>query len=122
MSDIVILSATRTPIGAFQGAYAQTPATQLGATAIRGAVAQAHIESADVDEVLMGNVLQAGQGQAPARQAALEAGLPPSVRTATINKVCGSSLQALMKILAAACAVGYECGTENIRALIDESG
>ena len=97
MSDIVILSATHTPIGAFQGAYAQTPATQLGATAIRGAVSQAHIQSADVDEVLMGNVLQAGQGQAPARQAALEAGLPPSVRTATINKVCGSSLQALMQ-------------------------
>jgi len=97
MSDIVILSATRTPLGSFQGAYSNTPAAQLGATAIRGAVAQAKISPADVSDVLMGNVLQAGQGQAPARQAALAADLPDSVRTVTVHKVCGSGLQAVMQ-------------------------
>ncbi len=97
MSDIVILSATRTPLGSFQGAYANTPAAQLGATAIRGAVAQAKVFPADVSDVLMGNVLQAGQGQAPARQAALAADLPESVRTVTVHKVCGSGLQAVMQ-------------------------
>ena len=97
MSDIVILSATRTPLGSFQGAYSNTPAAQLGATAIRGAVAQAKISPDDVSDVLMGNVLQAGQGQAPARQAALAADLPDSVRTVTVHKVCGSGLQAVMQ-------------------------
>lgn len=97
MSDIVILSATRTPIGAFQGGLASVPAARLGAAAIRGAVAQAGLAPGDVTDVLMGNVLQAGQGQAPARQAALYAGLPPAVRTATIHKVCGSGLQAVMQ-------------------------
>ncbi len=97
MTDTVILSATRTPIGAFQGGLASVPAARLGAAAIRGAVAQAGLTPADVTDVLMGNVLQAGQGQAPARQAALYAGLPPAVRTATIHKVCGSGLQAVMQ-------------------------
>ncbi|CAM2885646.1 thiolase family protein [Rariglobus hedericola] len=96
-STIVILAATRTPLGAFQGSLASAPAWKLGATAIRGAVAQAGIASADVSDVLMGNVLQAGQGQAPARQAALAAGLPPSARAVTISKVCGSGLQAVMQ-------------------------
>jgi acetyl-CoA C-acetyltransferase len=97
MSDIVILSATRTPLGSFQGAYTNTPAAQLGATAIRGAVAQAKISPDDVSDVLMGNVLQAGQGQAPARQAALADDLPESVRTVTVHKVCGSGMQAVMQ-------------------------
>ena len=97
MSDIVILSAKRTPLGSFQGAYSGTPAAQLGATAIRGAVAHAKISPADVSDVLMGNVLQAGQGQAPARQAALAADLPEPVRTVTVNKVCGSGMQAVMQ-------------------------
>ena len=97
MSDIVILSAKRTPLGSFQGAYSGTPAAQLGATAIRGAVAHAKISPADVSDVLTGNVLQAGQGQAPARQAALAADLPESVRTVTVNKVCGSGMQAVMQ-------------------------
>jgi len=97
MSDIVILSAKRTPLGSFQGAYSGTPAAQLGATAIRGAVAHAKISPADVSDVLMGNVLQAGQGQAPARQAALAADLPESVRTVTVNKVCGSGMQAVIQ-------------------------
>ena len=96
MKDIVILAATRTPIGAFQGAYANVPASKLGATAIRAAVAQAGLAPADVTDCLMGNVLQAGQGQAPARQAALGAGLPPSVRCTTVHKVCGSGLQSVM--------------------------
>ena len=96
MTEIVILSATRTPIGAFQGAYANVPAAKLGAAAIRGAVAQAGVNPADVTDCLMGNVLQAGQGQAPARQAALGAGLPPSVRCTTVHKVCGSGLQTVI--------------------------
>ena len=97
MPDIVILSAVRTPLGAFQGALAGVPAPRLGAAAIRGALAQAGVEPAAVTDVLMGNVLQAGQGQAPARQAAIHAGLPAAVRTVTIHKVCGSGLQAVMQ-------------------------
>ena len=97
MTNLVILSATRTPLGAFQGALASVPASRLGATAVKGAVAQAGISPADVSDVLLGNVLQAGQGQAPARQAAIYAGLPSSVRTVTIHKVCGSGLQAVMQ-------------------------
>ncbi|MFZ5496748.1 MAG: thiolase family protein [Verrucomicrobiota bacterium] len=96
MTPIVILSATRTPLGAFQGAFANVPAPRLGAAAIRGAVAQAGIAPADVTDCLMGNVLQAGQGQAPARQAALYAGLPASVRCTTVHKVCGSGLQTVI--------------------------
>lgn len=94
--EIVVLSATRTPIGAFQGAFAGVPAPKLGATAIKGALAQAGVAPADVTDCLMGNVLQAGLGQAPARQAALGAGLPPSVRCVTVHKVCGSGLQTVM--------------------------
>ena len=96
-TDTVILSATRTPIGAFQGALASVPASRLGAAAIKGALAQAGVAAADISEVLFGNVLQAGQGQAPARQAALAAGLPNSTRAVTIHKVCGSGLQAVMQ-------------------------
>src|SRR3954470_1142122 len=96
MSDIVILSATRTPIGAFQGAFASTPAARLGATAIKSAVAQAGVSPGDVTDCLMGNVLQAGQGQAPARQAAIFAGLPTSVRCTTVHKVCGSGMQTVI--------------------------
>ncbi len=95
MPSIVILSATRTPLGSFQGALASVPAPRLGAVAIRGAIARAAISPADVTDVLMGNVLQAGLGQAPARQAALYAGLPASVRTVTLHKVCGSGLEAV---------------------------
>jgi len=97
MSDVVILSATRTPLGAFQGSLAGIPAARLGAVAIKGALARAGIDGAAVTDVLMGNVLQAGQGQAPARQAAIHAGLAPHARTATIHKVCGSGLQAVMQ-------------------------
>src|SRR5262249_24068983 len=96
MSDIVILSATRTPLGAFQGALAPVPVPRLGATVIRGALTQAGVAPADVSDVCMGNVLQAGVGQAPARQAALFAGLPSATRCVTVHKVCGSGLESVI--------------------------
>jgi acetyl-CoA C-acetyltransferase len=95
--DIVILSATRTALGSFQGAFADIPAPQLGAAAIKSALAKATLAATDVSDVVMGNVLQAGQGQAPARQAAIHAGLPHSTRAVTVHKVCGSGLQAVMQ-------------------------
>jgi acetyl-CoA C-acetyltransferase len=94
--EVVVLSAKRTPIGKFEGALSGVPATELGARAIRGAVEAAGIDPARVDEVLMGHVLQAGTGQAPARQAAMGAGLPPTVGAVTINKVCGSGMKSVM--------------------------
>lgn len=97
MNPTVILAATRTPIGALQGALASVPAARLAATTIRGALAQADVPAAEITDVLLGNVLQAGQGQAPARQAAIYAGLPTSARAVTIHKVCGSGLQAIMQ-------------------------
>src|SRR5882757_3860863 len=93
---VVILSARRTPVGAFQGALAAVTAPQLGAVAIRAAIADSGLRPADIDEVIMGCVLSAGLGQAPARQAALGAGLPPSTPTTTINKMCGSAMRAVM--------------------------
>lgn len=92
----VILSATRTPIGAFMGSLSSLSAPKLGAIAIKEAVNRAGITPEDVQEVIMGNVLTAGIGQAPARQAAIYAGLPKSVECMTINKVCGSGLKAVM--------------------------
>jgi acetyl-CoA C-acetyltransferase len=94
--DIVIVGAARTPIGKFQGAYKDLPATELGAAAVRAAVARAGVDPALLDECIMGNVIGAGLGQAPARQAALRGGLPDSVGALTINKVCGSGLKAVM--------------------------
>ena len=97
LSDpIVIAAAIRTPMGGFQGALAGVTAPQLGAQAIAGALARAGIAGEAVDEALMGNVLPAGLGQAPARQAALGAGLPQSVPCTTISKVCGSGMKAVM--------------------------
>lgn len=93
---VVITSAVRTAIGRFQGGLSTMPAWQLGAVAIREAVQRSGIDPARIDEVLMGNVVQAGQGQAPARQAAIKAGLPPTVGATTINKICGSGLKAVM--------------------------
>jgi acetyl-CoA C-acetyltransferase len=96
-TEAVILSAARTPIGKFQGALSGIPAAQLGAVAVKAAVERAGLENVDdIDEVLMGHVIQAGQGQAPARQAAIFAGLPASVSATTLNKVCGSGLKATM--------------------------
>ncbi|MDK3016487.1 acetyl-CoA C-acyltransferase [Pseudodonghicola sp. IC7] len=93
---IAVLAARRTPLGAFMGALAQTPATALGTAAIRAALADAGLGGSDVSEVLMGCVLPAGQGQAPARQAARAAGLDDAVGATTINKVCGSGMKAVM--------------------------
>jgi acetyl-CoA C-acetyltransferase len=92
----VIVSAARTPIGKFLGGLSPLKAPELGAVAIRAALERARVPAESVDEVVMGNVLQAGVGQAPARQAALRAGVPPSVPALTVNKVCGSGLKAVM--------------------------
>ena len=96
MNEVVILSATRTPLGTFQGALASVPAPRLGACAIRGAITQAGVAPSDVTDVFMGNVLQAGIGQAPARQAALHAGLLAATRCVTVHKVCGSGLESVI--------------------------
>jgi acetyl-CoA C-acetyltransferase len=96
MRDSVIISAVRTPTGKFLGALKELPAPQLGAIAVREAVARAGIDPAIVDECIMGNVVSAGLGQNPARQAALHGGLPDHVGAMTINKVCGSGLKAVM--------------------------
>ena len=94
--QVVIAGGKRTPVGAFQGSLATVPATRLGATAIQAALEVSGVSGDSVDEVIMGNVLSAGQGQAPARQAALYAGLPKSVECLTVNKMCGSGLKAVM--------------------------
>ena len=96
MRDAVILSAVRTPTGKFMGALKGFTAPQLGAMVVKEAVRRAGVDPAKVDEVILGNVLSAGIGQAPARQAAIGAGLPPAVAALTINKVCGSGLKAVM--------------------------
>ena len=96
MSTSVILSAVRTPTGKFLGALKDFTAPQLGAMAVREAVARAGIDPAIVDECIMGNVIQAGNGQNPARQAALNGGLGEHVAALTVNKVCGSGLKAVM--------------------------
>src|ERR1700730_10669840 len=93
---IVILSARRTPVGAFQGVFAGVTGPPLGAVALKAAIADSGLAAADVDEVIMGCVLSAGLGQAPARQAALGAGIPVSTPSTTINKMCGSGLKAVM--------------------------
>src|SRR4051795_1476270 len=90
----VILSIARTPMGSMQGALAEASATDLGATAVKAAVERAGVSGADIDRIYMGCVLPAGLGQAPARQAALGAGLPNSVQATTVNKMCGSGMQA----------------------------
>src|SRR5580704_683649 len=95
MKDVVIVAAVRTPVGKFQGAFAEMTAVQLGAIAVREVVKRAGIDPATVDECLMGCVLPAGLGQNPARQAALQGGLPDTVSAMTINMVCGSGLKAV---------------------------
>ncbi|MBI5749451.1 MAG: acetyl-CoA C-acetyltransferase [Nitrospinae bacterium] len=96
MKEIVITSAVRTPVGSFNGALNTIPATMLGSVVITEAIKRAGIEPTDVDEVIMGNVLSAGLGQAPARQASIGAGLPHATNCLTVNKVCGSGLKAVM--------------------------
>jgi acetyl-CoA C-acetyltransferase len=96
MKEVYIISAVRTPIGSFMGGLSSVPATHLGAAAIKGALAKAGLDPKHIDEVFMGNVLQANVGQAPARQAALFAGIHHNVPCTTINKVCASGMKAIM--------------------------
>tara|TARA_B100001115_G_scaffold19811_1_gene14242 strand:+ start:522 stop:1700 length:1179 start_codon:yes stop_codon:yes gene_type:complete len=96
MSDILIIDFARTPIGSFNGLLSNVPVTRLGATIIESLLKKTSIKPTDVDEVILGNVLPAGVGQAPARQAAMYGGLPDSVECTTINKMCGSGLKAIM--------------------------
>ena len=96
MSNAYIISGVRTPTGSFLGGLSSVSATHLGGIAVEGALAKSGVAPADVDEVIMGNVIGAGVGQAPARQAALKAGLPTTIAAVTINKVCGSGLKAVM--------------------------
>ncbi len=97
MKEVVIVSAVRTPIGSFMGALSTIPAPKLGAEAIKGALQKINLKPEMVEEVLMGNVVQAGTGQAPARQAALYAGIPDTVPCTTVNKVCSSGMKAVMQ-------------------------
>ena len=114
----VIVSAVRTPIGSFMGALSSVPATKLGAAAIKGALNKINLDPKLVDEVLMGNVVQAGNGQAPARQAALYAGLSESVACTTVNKVCASGMKAVMQgaqaIMAGDAEIVVAGGMENM--------
>ena len=115
---VVILSARRTPVGAFQGAFASVAAPQLGSVAIKAALSSSGLAAAQVDEVIMGCVLSAGIGQAPARQAAIAAGLPSSVPATTVNKMCGSAMRAVMlgadQILAGSAQVVVAGGLESM--------
>jgi len=115
---LVILSARRTPVGAFQGVFAGVTAPQLGSVAIKAALADSGVAPGDVDEVIMGCVLSAGLGQAPARQAALGAGIPASVPSTTINKMCGSAMRAIMlagdQILAGSARIMVAGGLESM--------
>ncbi|WP_335964439.1 acetyl-CoA C-acyltransferase [Galbibacter sp. PAP.153] len=97
MNKVVIVSAARTPIGSFLGSLSTVPAPKLGAVAIRGALDKINLDPALIEEVLMGNVVQAGEGQAPARQAAIFAGIPNTVPCTTVNKVCASGMKAIMQ-------------------------
>ncbi len=97
MKQVVIVSAVRTPIGSFMGSLSSVPAPKLGAIAIKGALEKINLTPEQVDEVLMGNVVQAGTGQAPARQAAIFAGIPDTVPCTTINKVCASGMKSVMQ-------------------------
>jgi acetyl-CoA C-acetyltransferase len=115
---VVILGARRTPVGAFQGALSTVTAPQLGAVAIKAALADSGLAASQVDEVILGCVLSAGIGQAPARQAALGAGLPTSVPSTTVNKMCGSAMRAVMlgadQILAGSAQVVVAGGIESM--------
>ncbi|WP_067338287.1 acetyl-CoA C-acetyltransferase [Stappia indica] len=117
-TDVVIVSATRTAVGSFNGAFANTPAHELGAAAIRSALERASVAAADVDEVVFGQVLTAGQGQNPARQAAILAGIPDSATAWVLNQVCGSGLRtvaiAMQQIAAGDASIIVAGGQENM--------
>ncbi len=109
MKEVVIVSAVRTPMGSFMGGLSTIPAVKLGSTAIKGALDKINLDPSLVQEVFMGNVLQAGEGQAPARQAALGAGIPNTVPCTTVNKVCASGMKAVMFA-----AQAIKCGDADI--------
>ena len=109
MKEVVIVSAVRTPIGSFLGSLSSVPATQLGAAAIKASLKKINLDPKKVDEVLMGSVLQANLGQAPARQAAIFAGIPDTVPCTTVNKVCASGMKAVMQG-----AQAIQCGDADI--------
>uniref|UniRef100_A0A671KN45 acetyl-CoA C-acetyltransferase n=1 Tax=Sinocyclocheilus anshuiensis TaxID=1608454 RepID=A0A671KN45_9TELE len=109
LNEVVIVSAVRTPVGSFRGSLSTVPATKLGSIAIKGAVEKAGIPVEEVKEVYMGNVLQAGEGQAPTRQALLGAGLPLSTPATTINKVCASGMKSIMMA-----AQSLMCGHQDV--------
>ncbi|MGB0428021.1 MAG: acetyl-CoA C-acetyltransferase, partial [Flavobacteriales bacterium] len=96
MKDVVIVAAVRTAMGSFGGAFSKVSATKLGSSAIKGALDKINLDPKHIEEVIMGNVLQANLGQAPARQAALGAGLSQDVPCTTVNKVCSSGMKAIM--------------------------
>jgi acetyl-CoA C-acetyltransferase len=96
MKEVFIVAAGRTPMGSFMGSLSTVPATQLGATAVKGTLEKANINPEVIEEIYMGNVLQAGEGQAPARQVALGAGLSQDTPATTVNKVCASGMKAVM--------------------------
>jgi acetyl-CoA C-acetyltransferase len=108
MKNTVILSAARTPVGVFLGKLSSLPAPALGAVAIRGALERSGVRPEEVEQVVLGNVLQAGIGQAPARQASLAAGIPNSVPCVTVHKVCGSGMRAVMDVANAIAAGEYD--------------
>src|SRR5689334_4599461 len=110
MKNLVVLSAVRTPIGSFLGKLSSLSANELGAAAIRCGLERARVPADRVEQVIMGNVLRAGQGQAPARQASLGAGIPNSVPCVTVHKVCGSGMRAAMDVANAILAGEYEVG------------
>jgi len=120
VQQIIVLSASRTPIGSFQGVLANVTAPLLGAAAIRASLTRANVEGSGVTDVILGNVLQAGLGQAPARQAAIYAGLPNSVRSQTVHKVCGSGMQAVLSgaqaLIAGDAQIVVAGGMENMSA------
>ena len=109
MKEVVIVSAVRTPMGSFGGCLSSVSATKLGAIAIKGAIENSGITTSDIDEVFMGNVLQSNLGQAPARQAAIFAGIPQNVPCTTINKVCSSGMKSIM-----IAAQSIKCGDNNV--------
>src|SRR5437870_1794026 len=109
MTDIVIAGAVRTAIGKFGGSLAKTPTPELGATVIRALLARSNLKPEQVSEVILGQVLTAGSGQNPARQALIKAGLPAAIPAMTINKVCGSGLKAVMLA-----AQAVQCGDADI--------
>src|ERR1700682_3085820 len=115
---VVILDARRTPGGAFQGAFATVTAPQLGSVAIKAALADSGVAASQIDEIILGCVLSAGIGQAPARQAALGGGIPASIPTTTVNKMCGSAMRAVMlacdQVLAGSAKVVVAGGLESM--------